>query len=288
VTAKPLIYGQLAKAMGAVGAVSKGRKNQQQGYAFRGIDDVMAHVQPVLAEFGVVCVARVIERERETGVTKSGGSMHSVRLLVEHTFYAEDGSSVVCTTLGEAMDSGDKASNKAMSAALKYALTETLMIPTYEAERDTEDSSPEMVAPQMQEKVTPPAKQAARSRKAPEPAHPAVDLAKKVFPASKEVEAREAVLRQVAAIVDDLRVHWPSNEPADVEKRKQWVWKAIFPAVNSKAQADWNPGKELLNLSKESRDLIASKAHDFARQPQGEREPGSDDDDVPGFEGPAE
>lgn len=136
------IYVQLAKVMGEVGAVGKTRKNPQQGYSFRGIDDVMAHVQELLAKHLVVVVPRVIERERELMDTKSGGKMASVRLLVDHTFYAEDGSSVVCTTLGEAMDSGDKASNKAMSAALKYALTETLMIPTYEAERDTEEASP--------------------------------------------------------------------------------------------------------------------------------------------------
>ena len=70
--------------------------------------------------------------------------MASVRLLVRHTFYAEDGTHVVCVTLGEAMDSGDKASNKAMSAALKYALIETFLIPTFEADRDTETASPEM------------------------------------------------------------------------------------------------------------------------------------------------
>lgn len=136
------IYVQLAKVMGEVGAVGKTRKNPQQGYQFRGIDDVMAHVQDLLAKHCVVVVPRVVEREREMLDTKSGGKMSSVRLLVDHTFYAEDGSSVVCTTLGEAMDSGDKASNKAMSAALKYALTQTLMIPTYEAERDTEEASP--------------------------------------------------------------------------------------------------------------------------------------------------
>ena len=140
----PLIYAALTKAMAAVGAVGKTRKNPQQGYQFRGIDDVMAHVQHVLADCGVVCVPRVLEREREMLATKSGGSMASVRLLVAHDFFAADGSSVCCVTLGEAMDSGDKASNKAMSAALKYALTETLMIPTYEAERDTEEASPQL------------------------------------------------------------------------------------------------------------------------------------------------
>lgn len=141
---EPKIYAALAAVMSEVGAVTKAKKNVQQGYQFRGIDDVMAHVQQVLAAHGVVCVPRVVEREREMMDTKSGGRMASVRLLVDHTFFAADGSHVVCTTLGEAMDAGDKASNKAMSAALKYALTETLMIPTYEVERDTEEASPEV------------------------------------------------------------------------------------------------------------------------------------------------
>lgn len=139
------IIAALARVMAEVGAVGKSRKNVQQGYQFRGVDDVVANVQAVMAECGVVCVPRVVEREREMVPTKSGGSMASVRLLVEHAFYcAEDGSFVTCTTLGEAMDSGDKASNKAMSAALKYALVETLLIPTYEVDRDTEEHSPVM------------------------------------------------------------------------------------------------------------------------------------------------
>jgi hypothetical protein len=137
----------MAAVMRDVGAVGKSKKNVQQNYQFRGVDDVVAHVQDVMAQHGVLCIPRVIEREREMVSTKSGGSMASVRLLVEHTFYAVDGSSVVCTTLGEAMDSGDKASNKAMSAALKYCLTEALLIPTYEVDRDTEEHSPVIAGP---------------------------------------------------------------------------------------------------------------------------------------------
>lgn len=152
------IIAALSKVMAAVGAVGKSRKNVQQGYQFRGVDDVVANVQAVMAECGVVCVPRVVEREREMVATKSGGTMASVRLLVEHVFYcAEDGSFVTCTTLGEAMDSGDKASNKAMSAALKYALVETLLIPTYEVDRDTEEHSSAMGPPS-----SPPKTQAAR------------------------------------------------------------------------------------------------------------------------------
>jgi hypothetical protein len=140
----PQIFGLLAKAMAAVGVVGKERRNPQQGYAFRGIDDVCAAVQPVFAELGIVVVPQVVEREREEFKTAKGATMFSVRLLVDHHFYAPDGSSVTVRTLGEGMDSGDKATNKAMSAALKYALVELLVIPTYERDRDTEEASPEV------------------------------------------------------------------------------------------------------------------------------------------------
>jgi hypothetical protein len=146
-TKAPRIVAAMARVMAEVGAVGKSRKNSAQNYAFRGVDDVVAHVQEVMAKCGVIVIPRVVEREREMLASKSGGSMVSVRLLVEHTFYCEeDGSSVVCTTLGEAMDSGDKASNKAMSAALKYCLTESLLIPTYEVDRDTEEHSPQVAS----------------------------------------------------------------------------------------------------------------------------------------------
>jgi hypothetical protein len=136
------IYAALAAVMGDVGAVGKTKQNPQQGYKFRGIDDVMAHVQGVLAKHKVICIPFVVSVEREMVATKSGGTMASVRAIIDHTFFAKDGSSVVARTIGEAMDSGDKASNKSMSAALKYALTEALMIPTYEVDRDTEEASP--------------------------------------------------------------------------------------------------------------------------------------------------
>lgn len=140
----PKIYALLALAMGKVGVVGKEGRNQQQNYAFRAMDDVAAAVQPVFAELGIVPVPFVVEREREEFKTAKGTSMVSVRLLVDHHFYAPDGSFVTVRTLGEGMDSGDKATNKALSAALKYALTELLVIPTYERGRDSEDDSPDI------------------------------------------------------------------------------------------------------------------------------------------------
>lgn len=146
-TATRGIFKAMMGVMAEVGAIGKTKKNVQQGYQFRGIDDVLAVLQPLFIKHGIFCVPKVLKAEREVLATKSGGSMASVRLLVEHTFFASDGSSVYATTYGEAMDSGDKASNKAMSAALKYALTESFSIPTYETDRDTEEASPVLAAP---------------------------------------------------------------------------------------------------------------------------------------------
>lgn len=140
------IHKAMRAVMEDVGAIGKDRKNPQQGYSFRGIDDVMAALQPLFVKHGIICTPRVLTHEREVLQTKSGGSMASVRLLVEHTYEAADGSTAVSTTFGEAMDSGDKASNKAMSAALKYSHTFSFCIPTYE-KLDTEEASPEMGAP---------------------------------------------------------------------------------------------------------------------------------------------
>ncbi len=150
------IHAALVKVMAAVGVVGKSRKNAAQGYQFRGIDDVLSACQGPMAEHGVLCIPRVVKEERETVATKSGGTMVSVRLTVDHYFTARDGSWVICTTVGEAMDSGDKATNKAMSAAMKYCLTMALCIPTHEDDRDTETASPERAAPKAARPPAPP------------------------------------------------------------------------------------------------------------------------------------
>jgi len=142
---KPLIYSLIPKIMADVGPIAKGRRNAQQGYQFRGIDDVYNTLQPVLVAHGVFVVPEIIDERRETKTTQKGTELCYVILKVKHTFYASDGSSITAITIGEAMDSGDKASNKAMSAAMKYALIEVFCIPT-EGDNDTENQTHEVVA----------------------------------------------------------------------------------------------------------------------------------------------
>jgi hypothetical protein len=137
-----LIYAAMAKVMGEIGAVAKDRKNPQQGYAFRGIDDLYNAAQPAMVKHGVFCAPTVTERIREERQGKSGGTLFYTTLTVRHRFYASDGSFVDVVTVGEAMDSGDKSTNKAMSAAMKYALIEVFAVPT-EEDNDTENQTHE-------------------------------------------------------------------------------------------------------------------------------------------------
>ena len=62
----------------------------------------------------------------------------------------EDGSIHTVTTYGEAMDSGDKATNKAMSIAYKYAAFQAFCIPTEETAIDA-DAEVHQVSPQVAE-----------------------------------------------------------------------------------------------------------------------------------------
>lgn len=136
----------MSLVMGDVAAVGKDHENKQQGYKFRSIDDVYNAVQPALVKNGVFCTPQVVERASDVVSSKSGATGYHVVLTIDHYFYAPDGSWVVSRTIGESVDFGDKAHNKAMSQAYKYALFQTFCIPTEEGGFDTENASGEHVA----------------------------------------------------------------------------------------------------------------------------------------------
>ena len=128
---------QVYKAIAAVmhdmarQGVGKGQRNQQQNYAFRGIDDVYNALAPKLAHHGLVIAPRMLSREVVERTNKNGTVLFYVTLEAEFDFIsAEDGSKHTVRTFGEGMDSGDKATNKAMTAAYKYAAFQTFCIPT--------------------------------------------------------------------------------------------------------------------------------------------------------------
>ena len=125
-----LIYSRIAAISKEIGAIGKNKRNEQQKFMFRGIDDVYNALQPLLAKHGVFTVPQVQEDRTEERQSKAGGNLIYRVLKMRYDFYADDGSSVWCTVIGEGMDSGDKAANKAMAIAHKYALLQTFCIPT--------------------------------------------------------------------------------------------------------------------------------------------------------------
>jgi hypothetical protein len=126
--------------------ISKARTNSQgAGYKFRGIDDVFNALSPLLATHGLCILPRMLTRACEERMSKSGGNLFYVTVEAEFDMVAaEDGSKHTIRTFGEAMDSGDKATNKAMSAAYKYAAMQAFSIPT-EGDNDTENHTHEVM-----------------------------------------------------------------------------------------------------------------------------------------------
>lgn len=137
------IYEAIASIMQKGAAVSKDKRNEQQRFMYRGIDDVMNVFNPLMAEAGIFMVPEVLSANREERQTSKGGNLIYSVLRVKYTFYASDGTSVSATVIGEGMDSGDKASNKAMAVAMKYAMFQVFCIPTEEiADPDAETPEP--------------------------------------------------------------------------------------------------------------------------------------------------
>lgn len=151
----PKVYTAIARVMGEIGkaGISKARKNTQQGYNFRGIDDVYNALSGFLSGAGLCILPRVLHREVTERTTQKGGVLFYVVLDVEFDLIcAEDGSKHTVRVVGEAMDSADKATNKAMSAAYKYACMEVFCIPT-EGDNDADATTHEVAAQPVSEDV---------------------------------------------------------------------------------------------------------------------------------------
>lgn len=168
----PMIYGLIGQAMREIGAIGKTSRNQQQGFMYRGIDAVYNALNPVMSKLGIFITPEILDHKREERTTKKydqqGNERTSVLfysiITVRYTVYAPDGSNIQLTVIGEGMDSGDKATNKALSIAMKYAMFQLFCIPTEDlvdpdAETHTGITPKTMPAGTLQERVN----QAART-----------------------------------------------------------------------------------------------------------------------------
>lgn len=222
----PLIYKKIIEVMADINAIGKDRRNQQQGFKFRGIDDVMNELHSSLAKCGVFVLPNVLEETRTTGKTSRGGDMFYTRLKIDFGFYAEDGSHVDAVVIGEAMDTADKASNKALSIGLKYAMLQVFCIPT-EDEKDPDAVSPQPAAGTMQQ---------------PQQKKPAAKF-------DFDPKGGETTPEEKKEIGGLLATKYPNGEPVfsngDAKrysaKRKDYTAREVIDAIKAELNARLNP-----------------------------------------------
>ncbi len=226
--AKPMILRAIVGITAALAkaGISKDRRNQQQGYSFRGVEDVYAALSPLLAEHNVAVLPRVVQRIESVREAKSGGSLYSVVVEVHYRLQsALDGSHVEVSIWGEAMDSADKATNKAMSAAYKYMAFQTFCIPI-EGHEDADNDTPPPSRPAVAGK--PAATQAAKAS----PAVPTGDLTA-VLQAIAKAKTDEDLTAIVTAVKTLTAAEQARVRPAFKERRDRL-------AAQRKIQTAWD------------------------------------------------
>lgn len=226
----PQIFALIGKAMKEIGAVGKDSINQTQGFKYRGIDAVMNALNPVMSKYGLFITTEVLEQTREERssvksvwdkdkkqyVEKTSTLIWSV-LKIRFTMYAPDGSNISSVIIGEGMDTGDKATNKALSIALKYAAFQIFMIPTEETAVDPDAESHE-VAPKI------PAKTAANT--APVEVNKVSSVPAVPVPEKPQEPAKKTVLEYLAAEQEELRKRRGLEKPENAA-----LWKAQIAAL---------------------------------------------------------
>lgn len=181
----------MAAIQAGLPAVPKSGTNTQQGFKFRSIDHVIDTLGPLLHEHQVFFVPTVLERVAETRQTSKGNNLYAVCLHVRYTFYDVDGNQVSCDVWGEGSDSGDKATSKAMTMALKSALSQTFAI----SSEDDPDATTVT-----ETKSAKPARKA--SKAAPGASAPETPQAR----ASSSPPAQPEMLNRLRTLVDTLQV----------------------------------------------------------------------------------
>lgn len=137
--------------MDEIGSVSKDKRNGQQQYDYVSETAVLAAAHPAMVKNGLVMSLADIEHPfREVKQTKSGGSLTLTGgIYVFKVEHAGTGQFKLTKSMGEGMDSGDKASYKAQTGARKNAIFDLFLIPR--TDDPEKDEAPHYTAEQIQE-----------------------------------------------------------------------------------------------------------------------------------------
>lgn len=230
---KPTVVEALSRVMAAVQAVRKGDRNQQQGYSFRGIDAVVNAVGPALREHGVIVVPHVEDAQYSTvEVGARRTPMRECTVRVRYVFHGPAGDTIECVSIGEAMDSGDKATPKAMSVAMRVALLQALCIPTDEPDVDSQSYER---SPRQQRQRKPGREEIiARARQAIADAPDQARL-DEIESLIRQRESEGAITADDAIELRRLRVArldelFPAGEQQAIESAEEWPETAEVPA----------------------------------------------------------
>jgi len=194
------IHVLMGRVLAELPAIGKNQKNVQQGFMYRGYDDVLNALNPLLGKHGVFVLPNVIERTEGERATARGGIMYVVNLHVKYRFYGPAGDYVEASAWGEGTDSGDKATNKAMTGALKYILFQAFAISTSE-NSDGDASTPEETVGTVQ---------AYRPRGT-------------VAPAQQQGGATDAQMRAIFAISKKKDLPAPNSHSLTVAEASAWI-----------------------------------------------------------------
>ena len=126
-----LIYKKIADVLADVEAVGKDQRvsSGPAKFNFRGIDQVYNALNPLMSKHKIFSASEILSEREEKITSRSGNGGTRAIVKYRYTFFAEDGSKVSTEVIGEGMDYGDKAYNKAAAVAHKYALTQIFCIP---------------------------------------------------------------------------------------------------------------------------------------------------------------
>ena len=136
------VYQRMIAIIEELPAIGKTQKNTQQNFMFRGHDDVMNALNPLLSRHGVFIVPDVLERVTNERTTGNNKTMYEVNLHVRFTFYGAGGDKFSASGWGEGTDMGDKSTSKAMTMAFKYVVGQAFALATAEMS-DADATSPE-------------------------------------------------------------------------------------------------------------------------------------------------
>jgi hypothetical protein len=229
-----LIYEKMAAILADIAPVAKDRENEFHHFNFRGIEDIYQAASEALGKHGVFMVPEVITGTTEERATKNEGRSITRVLTVKYTFFASDGSNVSCTVQGEGADTSDKASNKAMAAAHKYAITQTFVVP-YEKMEDGDADTVEHAA------AKPSGRAAATAKPAATKAAPRAQAI-----ANTEASEKKEIDRETTGPCPVAKFGTCKGQPITSLPLADWEWyrKTVVKGINDPSKAKFRRSNE--------------------------------------------